>query len=453
MSEFQKKTRTKKNNMPDPEHTIESAQIIGIITSMVFSAFFSGVEMAFVSSNKLYFELKAKQNILSAKIISHFNKTPSRFIGTMLIGNTLSLVAYGIFMEEYLHHTILSIIDINAILARLLATVLATIIILTTSEFTPKSVFLINPDAILEFLAIPIWIINTLMFPLVWLTVGLSKWFITNVLRLTYSEEKPAFGLTDLNHYLQNLNRKISTEEENEVDTKIFHNALEFKQVKVRDCMIPRTEITAIELEEGIEGLTKTFIESGHSKVLVYKETLEEVIGYCHSLALFKKPKDLQSILTSIPIVPEAMPANDLMIKFSKERKSLAIVVDEFGSTSGLVSMEDVMEQIFGEIQDEYDNSEDWIEKQLDDNTFVLSGRHEIDYLNEKYEWNLPEGDYETLGGMLISLYEDIPEVNETIILSPFNFQILTVTDARIDTVKVIITDKLTQKEEPKTKH
>ena len=423
---------------------IQTPQYIGIIIAMVFSAFFSGVEMAFVSSNKLYFELKAKQNILSAKIIANFNQSPSQFIGTMLIGNTLSLVAYGIFMEEFLHHLILMNFPIitNEIIARLIASIIATIIILTTSEFTPKSIFLINPDAILEFLAIPIWVINTLMFPLVWLTVGLSKWFITRVLRLSYSEEKPAFGLTDLNHYLQNLNRKVSTEEENEVDTKIFHNALEFKQVKVRDCMIPRTEITAIEIEEGIEGLKKVFIESGHSKVLVYKETLEEVVGYCHSLALFKKPKDIQSILTSIPIVPEAMPANDLMLKFSKERKSLAIVVDEFGSTSGLVSMEDVMEQIFGEIQDEFDDTEDWIEKRLDEHTFILSGRHEIDYLNEKYNWNLPEGDYETLGGMLIHLYEDIPAVNEVITLSAFQFQIMTVTDARIDTIKVIISGK-----------
>lgn len=423
---------------------IQTPQYLGIILAMVFSAFFSGVEMAFVSSNKLYFELKAKQNILSAKIIANFNQSPSQFIGTMLIGNTLSLVAYGIFMEEFLHHLILMNFPIitNEIIARLIASIIATIIILTTSEFTPKSIFLINPDAILEFLAIPIWVINTLMFPLVWLTVGLSKWFITRVLRLSYSEEKPAFGLTDLNHYLQNLNRKVSTEEENEVDTKIFHNALEFKQVKVRDCMIPRTEITAIEIEEGIEGLKKVFIESGHSKVLVYKETLEEVVGYCHSLALFKKPKDIQSILTSIPIVPEAMPANDLMLKFSKERKSLAIVVDEFGSTSGLVSMEDVMEQIFGEIQDEFDDTEDWIEKRLDEHTFILSGRHEIDYLNEKYNWNLPEGDYETLGGMLIHLYEDIPAVNEVITLSAFQFQIMTVTDARIDTIKVIISGK-----------
>lgn len=424
--------------------SLDTTQIIGIISSMVFSAFFSGVEMAFVSSNKLYFELKAKQDILSAKIIANFNQLPSRFIGTMLIGNTLSLVAYGIFMEEFLHHVVLHFLSINEIVARLIATIVATILILMTSEFTPKSVFLINPDAILEFLAIPIWVIYTLMFPLVWVTVGLSKWFITKVLRLSYSEEKPAFGLTDLNHYLQNLNRKVSTEQEAEVDHKIFHNALEFKQVKVRDCMIPRTEITAIDMEDGIEKLKEVFLESGHSKVLVYKETLEEVVGYCHSLALFKKPKDLQSILTSIPIVPEAMAANDLLIKFSKERKSLALVVDEFGSTSGLVSMEDVVEQIFGEIQDEYDDSEDWIEKQIDESTFVLSGRHEIDYLNEKYEWNLPEGDYETLGGMLISLYEDIPQENELITLAPFQFQILTTTDAKIDTVKVMITGKIT---------
>jgi putative hemolysin len=424
--------------------SLDNTQIIGIIASMVFSAFFSGVEMAFVSSNKLYFELKAKQDILSAKIIANFNQHPSSFIGTMLIGNTLSLVAYGIFMEEFLHHVVIHYLPINEIVARLIATIVATVLILMTSEFTPKSVFLINPDAILEFLAIPIWAIYTLMYPLVWVTVGLSKWFITKVLRLNYSEEKPAFGLTDLNHYLQNLNRKVSTELEAEVDHKIFHNALEFKQVKVRDCMIPRTEITAIDLEDGMEKLKEVFLESGHSKVVVYKETLEEVVGYCHSLALFKKPKDLQSILTSIPIVPEAMPANDLMIKFSKERKSLALVVDEFGSTSGLVSMEDVMEQIFGEIQDEYDDSEDWIEKQIDETTFVLSGRHEIDYLNEKYEWNLPEGDYETLGGMLISLYEDIPQMNEMITLAPFQFQILTTTDARIDTVKVMIIGKIT---------
>lgn len=192
-----------------------------------------------------------------------------------------------------------------------------------------------------------------------------------------------------------------------------------------------------MDVEEGIERLRELFISSGHSKILIYQENLEEVLGYCHSLALFKKPKDIESIITQIPIVPEAMLANDLLMLFSKERKSLALVVDEFGSTSGLVSLEDVMEKIFGEIQDEYDDSEDWIEKQLDEHTWILSGRHEIDYLNEKYDWNLPEGDYETLGGMLISIYEDIPQVQEIISLDVYQFQILTADDKRIETVKV----------------
>lgn len=423
----------------DPAPSIPQIELLAIVAAMLFSAFFSGVEMAFVSSNKLYFELKAKQQMLSARIISYFNRYPSRFIGSMLIGNTLSLVAYGIFMEEYLHHVILHYFPwlFNELFASLLASILATILILTTSEFLPKSIFLINPDAILKFLALPTFLIYVLMYPFVWSIVGLSKWFITQVLRLTYSEEKPAFGLTDLRHYLENLNRKISLEEESEVDSKIFHNALEFKEVRVRDCMIPRTEITGMDVEEGIERLRELFISSGHSKILIYQENLEEVLGYCHSLALFKKPKDIESIITQIPIVPEAMLANDLLMLFSKERKSLALVVDEFGSTSGLVSLEDVMEKIFGEIQDEYDDSEDWIEKQLDEHTWILSGRHEIDYLNEKYDWNLPEGDYETLGGMLISIYEDIPQVQEIISLDVYQFQILTADDKRIETVKV----------------
>jgi CBS domain containing-hemolysin-like protein len=429
---------------------MDSQQAIGVILSMVFSAFFSGVEMAFVSANKLYFELQAKQGVITGQIISRFIKNPSKFIGTLLIGNTLSLVAYGIFMEGYLHHQIEHYFPVfgTGLVPGLIASILGTVIILGTSEFTPKSVFLLNPDGFLEVLSIPIWIIYTLMYPLVWAIVGLSSWFIKNVLRLEYSEEKPAFGLTDLNHYMQNLNRKISTEEEAEVDTKIFNNALEFKQVKVRDCMIPRTEIVAIDFEDGIEELKKTFVESGHSKVLVYKDTLEDVIGYCHSVALFKKPKDIQSILKPILIVPEAMPAKDLMLRFSKERKSLALIVDEFGSTSGLVSMEDVMEQIFGDIEDEYDDNEDLIEKRLEDKVYLLSARLEIDYLNEKYEWNLPEGDYDTLGGMIISINEDIPEVNETIIAHPFNFQIISMMDARIDTVKLTIIGEIERKTE-----
>ncbi|MFY7890294.1 MAG: hemolysin family protein [Spirosomataceae bacterium] len=434
---------------------MDSQQALGIFLSIIFSAFFSGVEMAFVSANKLYFELQAKQGVITGSIIARFLKNPSKFIGTMLIGNTLSLVAYGIFMEGFLHESIMHA-DLpqwlswtqDNLIAGIIASFFGTILILMTSEFTPKSVFLLNPDGFLEVLSIPIWIICTVMYPLVWAIVGLSRWFITNVLRLEYSEEKPAFGLTDLNHYLQNLNRKVSTEEEASVDTKIFNNALEFKQVRVRDCMIPRTEIVAMEVEGGMDELKKVFVESGHSRVLVYKESLEDVLGYCHSLALFKKPKDIQGILTPIPIVPEAMPAKDLMVRFSKERKSLALVVDEFGSTAGLVSMEDVMEQIFGEIEDEYDDNEDLTEKKLEDKVYLLSARLEIDYLNDKYEWNLPEGDYDTLGGMIISINEDIPELNETIIASPFHFQIVETEEARISLVKLTIVGDIEKKNE-----
>lgn len=427
---------------------MDSQQALGIIISIIASAFFSGVEMAFVSANKLYFELQAKQGVITGQIISRYLKNPSKFIGTMLIGNTLSLVAYGIFMEGYLHHEIEQYLPITGLAAGLIASLIGTIIILATSEFTPKSIFLLNPDGFLEVLAIPILIINTLMYPLVWGIVGLSKWFINNVLRLEYSEERPAFGLTDLNNYLQNLNRKTSTEDETEVDTKIFNNALEFKQVRVRDCMIPRTDIVAVDIEGGMDELKKTFVESGHSRVLVYKETMEDVLGYCHSLSMFKKPKEIQGILTPIPIVPEAMPAKDLLFKFSKEHKSLALVVDEFGSTAGLVSMEDVMEQIFGDIEDEFDDNDELTEKRLEDKIYLLSGRLEIDYLNDKYDWNLPEGDYDTLGGMIISINEDIPELNETIIENPFNFQIIEMTDARIDLVKLTIIGEIEKKTE-----
>ncbi len=437
---------------------MDSQQALGIIISIIASAFFSGVEMAFVSANKLYFELQAKQGVITGQIISRYLKNPSKFIGTMLIGNTLSLVAYGIFMEGYLHETIMHTalpewlsgfhwMQTNLV-AGLVASLFGTILILMTSEFTPKSIFLLNPDGFLEVLAIPILIINTLMYPLVWGIVGLSKWFINNVLRLEYSEERPAFGLTDLNNYLQNLNRKTSTEDETEVDTKIFNNALEFKQVRVRDCMIPRTDIVAVDIEGGMDELKKTFVESGHSRVLVYKETMEDVLGYCHSLSMFKKPKEIQGILTPIPIVPEAMPAKDLLFKFSKEHKSLALVVDEFGSTAGLVSMEDVMEQIFGDIEDEFDDNDELTEKRLEDKIYLLSGRLEIDYLNDKYDWNLPEGDYDTLGGMIISINEDIPELNETIIENPFNFQIIEMTDARIDLVKLTIIGEIEKKTE-----
>ncbi|KOF02449.1 hemolysin family protein [Roseivirga seohaensis] len=416
-------------------------QITVIIITLIFSAFFSGTEIAFVTSSKLQIELQSKKGSLSGKILVFFTQKPSRLINTALVGNTIALVIYGYFMALILEPLIMRVLpeylnNPGAVL--LIQTVLSTLLVLFTAEFTPKSIFLINPNRLLSILSVPIMLIFIIMFPLVWVIEQMSRFIIVYVLRQKFSEDRPVFGLTDLRSYIQRNTHKDIKESKVELDTKIFNNALEFKTVKVRECMIPRTDIAAVELEDSIEDLKNEFIESGHSKVLVYRNNIDEVIGYCHALALFKKPQDIESILTPIIIVPETMLVNELMIQFIQERKSLALVVDEFGGTSGLVSLEDVIEEIFGEIQDEHDD-EDWVEQQLDENNYLFSARHEVDYLNEKYDFNIPEGDYDTLGGFILSITENIPQVNETISVPPFKIKIVAMEDARIDSVMLSI--------------
>lgn len=417
-----------------------------ILLSLVFSAFFSGIEIAFVSADKLQIELQRKQGEVAGKILSRFVNRPSSFIGTTLIGNTISLVVYGYFMALLLEPPIARMIpdDLNEefadILVLLLQTLVSTLVVLVTAEFTPKSVFLLNPNWLLNVFAIPVMLIYFIMYPVVWIITALSQFMIRIVLRLPYSEDKPVFELTDLNNFLQRnvVAQEAGKETAELIDAKIFNNALEFKTVRVRDCMVPRTDIEAIDLDDSIETLREAFIETGHSKILVYRESIDDIIGYCHSLELFKKPKDIQSILTPIIIVPETMLANELMIQFITEHKSLALVVDEFGGTSGIVSIEDIIEEIFGEIQDEHD-VEELIEVQLSSSSFRLSARQEIDYLNDKWGWNLPTGDYETVGGLLLSVKEDIPEVNEEISIGPYKFTIESIQGNRIDTVEMDI--------------
>lgn len=419
---------------------MDISTIVIILVSLLFSAFFSGIEIAFVSSDKLYIELQAKKGLLIGRILSKFVANSSRFIGTTLIGNTIALVIYGIFMAKLLDPVLrngLPDVLTNEAVLLFSQTILSTLLVLLTAEFLPKSIFLINPNWMLTILAYPIYIIYLIMGPVVWLVVTLSKFVITKIFGLEYSDVKPAFGLSDLNNYIRNTLQ--SDEDSNvEVDTKIFNNALEFKKIKIRECMIPRTEIVAVDIEDEIEELRKAFIDSGHSKIVVYKESIDNVIGYCHSLELFKKPQTIEEILTPIIIVPESMLANELMIQFIEERKSLGLVVDEFGGTSGIVSIEDIIEEIFGEIQDEHDD-EDYVEQQLDDHTFLLSARHEVDYLNDKYHWNLPTGDYETVGGLILAIAEDLPKKGDTVSLPPFSFTIQTVQDIRIDLVKLYI--------------
>jgi len=415
--------------------------LIIIFISLFFSALFSGMEIAFISANKLHIELQSKQGVLSGKILSRFLNKSSSFIGTTLVGNNLALVVYGIFMANILEPIIsagLPPLIHSDLTILIIQTIIATLIVLVTAEFTPKSVFLINPDRMLSVFAIPMLIIYYFLYPLVFLIVSLSKLLITGVLRLEYSEDKPVFGLTDLNNYIKNTLKEKNQEAKFEVDTKIFHNALEFKTVRIRECMIPRTEIVAVDMDDDIDELKAAFIKSGHSKILVYKETIDDVVGYYHSLELFKKPKELEKILTPITIVPETMLANELLFQLITERKSLALVVDEFGGTSGIVTIEDIIEEIFGEIQDEHD-TEDLSEIQIDPNTYQLSARHEIDYLNEKYHWNIPDGDYETLGGFILSANENIPNINDVINIPPFSITITSMEEARIDKVKLYI--------------
>ncbi|MEP2771169.1 MAG: hemolysin family protein [Fulvivirga sp.] len=419
--------------------------IFTILISLAFSAFFSGIEIAFVSADRLHIELQSKKGFRSGLILSKFIKNQSRFIGTTLIGNTIALVIYGIFMAKLLDpyirvfvmESITQQLSIGEPIILIVQTILSTLLVLLTAEFLPKSIFLINPNWLLNVLAYPINFIYWIMGPVVWAVVGASKLIITKIFGLPYSDDQPAFGLTDLNNYIKNT--LLADDDSNiELDTKIFNNALEFKTVRIRECMIPRTEIVAVDHDDDIEDLKKAFIESGHSKIVVYKESIDNVIGYCHSLELFKKPQSIQDILTPIIIVPETMLANELMIQFISERKSLGLVVDEFGGTSGIVSIEDIIEEIFGEIQDEHDD-EDYVEQQLSESTYLLSARHEIDYLNDKYEWGLPTGDYETLGGLILSLAGDLPQKGDTITLPPFRFNIQTTQDIRIETVKLTI--------------
>ncbi|RAI94835.1 hemolysin family protein [Algoriphagus yeomjeoni] len=417
-----------------------SYYLIYVIITLAMSAFFSGMEIAFISANKLQIELQNKQGDLTGKILSVFVQRPGQFIGTTLMGNTIMLVLYGIFMAYLMEDPLKNLLDgyANDAIVLMLQTVISTIVVLITAEFLPKSLFMLNPNSMLNFFSLPFWVIYILFYPVVWAVVGLSRFFITKILRLEYSEDKPVFTVTDLNSFVQNHIHKGKEEGHVDIDTKIFDNAVEFKTVRVRECMVPRTDIVSVEVEDAIEELKQVFEESGHSKVIVYRESIDDVIGYCHQLELFKKPKTIEEILTPIIIAPESALANELLIQFIQERKSLALVVDEFGGTSGIVSMEDIIEEIFGEIEDEYD-SDDLIEQKISDQEYLLSARHEIDYLNDKYGWELPIGDFETLSGLILSLTENLPKKGESVTFEAYNFTVVTKQEHRIETVRLKI--------------
>ncbi len=414
-----------------------------VILTLLFSAFFSGMEIAFLSANRLKIEVDKNKGSFSAGIIAKFITIPSKFIGAMLLGNNIALVIYGMAMARILDPYITGLIpDVyhSTTLILILQTLIATLLVLFTAEFLPKVLFRINPNKTLNFFALPVSFFFYIFYPFIYLYIGFSELLLKLfVKKIDFSKEDQIFSTVDLDHYLKEFSPDPEEQSEMQQEIQMFQNAIDLKNVKLRECMIPRTEIVALEENESVDALRKAFIASGHSKIPIYRETIDNIIGYTHSADIFKNPKNIKAILRKIIVVPETMLANVVLSMFIQQNKSIAVVVDEFGGTSGIVTMEDVIEEIFGEINDEFD-VEDLTEKKLNDREYIFSARLEIDYLNEKYHLNLPESeDYETLAGFIIHFYESIPELNDTISIKNFSFTILEATETKIEKVKMTI--------------
>lgn len=410
-----------------------------IILSVLFSALFSGIEIAFVSSNRFHIEVENKKGIFSYQIISKLIKRPARFIAAMLVGNNVALVTYGLFMPELLSPIFPAELSIWALVGQ---TVISTIIILVLAEFLPKAIFNTNPTWYLQIFAVPSTFFYYLFYPVVSFMIVISNFVLKYILKANPKEAESVFNKVDLDNYVKERTDAFTPNEE-EVDTEIqiFKNALEFNETKARELMIPRTEVVALDASLGIDELKESFIESRLSKILIYKESVDNIIGYTHSFELFKKPKDIKSILRPVSFIPESMPANEILNLLIRERRSIAVVLDEFGGTSGLVTMEDIVEELFGEIDDEHD-TEDLIEDRITDTEYRLSARQEIDYLNIKYDLKLPESEnYGTLGGLVINYLESIPLQGEEFHLPPFVFIVEDVSESKINTIRLRISE------------
>ena len=423
--------------------------IIIIILSLVFSAFFSGMEIAFISANKIHIEIEKKQDDFLAKVLSRLTKRPSKFIATMLIGNNISLVIYGLFMGELLMNWFVGMLPASNSFVDLMLTdfslltqtIISTLIILITAEFLPKVLFQIYANSLLKVLAVPAYFFYMLFSIISEFIIKVSDFILKTFFKTDGDETQLAFSKVELGDYI--LEQLETVEEEDEVDSEIqiFQNALEFSAVKAREVMVPRTEITAVELHENPKNLTRLFTETGYSKILIYKDTIDNIIGYVHSYELFKKPKTVKSILRPVEYVPETMLIQDILNVLTKKRKSIAVVLDEYGGTSGIMTVEDIVEELFGEIEDEHDST-DLLEEQLEGNSYKFSARLEVDYVNENYKLELPENDeYETLGGLIVNETGEIPGQDTEIKIDNFVFTILEVSNTKIDLVRLQVLD------------
>ena len=423
------------------------SSLIIIIVSLLLSAFFSGMEIAFVSANKIHIEIEKKQEGFLAKVLTLLTDKPSKFIATMLIGNNIALVIYGLFMGDVLMEWFQSLLPakyefVNVLLtdfSLLSQTVISTILILLTAEFLPKVFFQIYANVLIKVFAVPAYIFYLLFSVISTFVIKVSDFVLRTLFKTEGDEVQLTFTKLELGDY---INEQMETvEEEDDVDSEIqiFQNALEFSTVKAREVMVPRTEITAVEIGETPKNLTKLFSETGYSKILVYKDSIDEIIGYVHSYELFKKPKTIKSILLPVEFVPETMLIQDILNVLTKKRKSMAVVLDEYGGTSGILTVEDIIEELFGEIEDEHDST-DLHEEQISENEYKFSARLEVDYINENYKMELPEGEeYETLGGLIVHQTGEIPEQDTEVILGRFSFKILEVSNTKIDLVKVTV--------------
>lgn len=408
-----------------------------ILISLAFSAFFSGMEIAFISSNKLRYELDKKNKSLSSKILGIFYKNPNLFISTMLVGNNIALVVYGLQMAILLEPIIAKVVDNEALIV-FIQSILSTILILFAGEFIPKTIFKLNPNLSLNLFAVPLLVIYILLYPISKFSSLLSFGFLKlGGVKNLNSDSARALGKVDLDYFIQQSMEDTSRKSDMETEVKIFQNALDFSNVRLRDCIVPRTEIVACEREVTMDELRTKFIETGLSKILVYNENIDDIIGYIHSSELFKHPDDWTQSIKSVPIVPETMAANKLMKMLMQDKKSLAVVVDEFGGTSGIVTLEDLVEEIFGEIEDEHD-MKSYVAKKVSDEEYLLSGRIEIDTLNEMFGLDLPESDdYVTIAGFILHFYQNFPKLNESVTIGRYTFKIIKVTATKIELVRM----------------
>jgi len=413
-------------------------ELIIIIVSILLSAFFSGMEIAFVSANKMHIELEKKREGFIARILSKITQKSSKFITTMLVGNNISLVIYSYYMGKF-SLRMLPLNSINDFSVLLIQTIISTIVILVTAEFLPKAIFRIYANEALKVFAIPAYIFYYLFHFFSEFISIISDFFLRVFFKTNADEEQTEFSKEELGNYINEQLETGNLHDEMDSEIQIFQNALEFQKVKAREVMVPRTEIESVEIHETVANLKNVFIETGFSKILVYKSSLDDVVGYVNAFELFKKPKTIKSILLPLELVPESMMINDILNTLMKKRKSVAVVVDEYGGTSGMITVEDIVEELFGEIEDEHD-SQEFLEEIISESEFNFSARLEVDHLNEEYNLGIDKSEaYETLGGFIIEHFENIPEEKETIEIDNFEFKILKMSGAKIDEVSLKI--------------